>query len=77
MVHGDTVTTLAAALAAYFKQVKLAHVEAGLRTNDIYSPWPEEGNRKITSCVTTYHFAPTEKASKILPSKAIHQKKFG
>ena len=66
MVHGDTATTLAAALAAYFKQVKLAHVEAGLRTNDIYSPWPEEGNRKITSCVTTYHFAPTEKAKQNL-----------
>lgn len=66
LVHGDTATTLGAALATYFTKVKLAHVEAGLRTNDIYSPWPEEGNRKLTSCVTSYHFAPTEQAKQNL-----------
>lgn len=59
LVHGDTATTLAASLAAYYQQIKVAHVEAGLRTGDIYSPWPEEANRKLTSVITNYHFAPT------------------
>ncbi|WP_373566645.1 non-hydrolyzing UDP-N-acetylglucosamine 2-epimerase [Neisseria dentiae] len=59
-VHGDTATTLATALAAYYNQIDIAHVEAGLRTNDIYSPWPEEGNRKLTGAIAKYHFAPTE-----------------
>lgn len=58
-VHGDTATTLATALAAYYNQVDIAHVEAGLRTHNIYSPWPEEGNRKLTGALTKYHFAPT------------------
>lgn len=59
-VHGDTATTLATSLAAYYNQIDIAHIEAGLRTSNIYSPWPEEGNRKITAAVAKYHFAPTE-----------------
>jgi len=60
LVHGDTSTTFAAALAAFYQQIKVAHVEAGLRTGDIYSPWPEEANRQLTSQITAYHFAPTQ-----------------
>lgn len=60
LVHGDTATTFAASLAAFYQQVKVAHVEAGLRTGNIYSPWPEEANRKLTSAITNYHFAPTK-----------------
>jgi len=60
LVHGDTATTFAASLAAYYQQVKVGHVEAGLRTGNIYSPWPEEANRKLTAVITNYHFAPTE-----------------
>lgn len=60
LVHGDTATTFATALAAYYKQIPVGHVEAGLRTGNIYSPWPEEGNRKLTGALTRYHFAPTE-----------------
>ncbi|OCW96336.1 non-hydrolyzing UDP-N-acetylglucosamine 2-epimerase [Alishewanella sp. HH-ZS] len=59
LVHGDTATTLSASLAAYYQQIKVGHVEAGLRTGNIYSPWPEEGNRKLTSALASYHFAPT------------------
>lgn len=58
-VHGDTTTSTAAALAAFYQQIPVAHIEAGLRTNDIYSPWPEEMNRQITSRIATYNFAPT------------------
>lgn len=60
LVHGDTATTFAASLAAYYEQIKVGHVEAGLRTGDIYSPWPEEANRRLTGVLTKYHFAPTE-----------------
>lgn len=60
LVHGDTATTFAASLAAYYHKVQVGHVEAGLRTGNIYSPWPEEANRKLTSVLTTYHFAPTQ-----------------
>ena len=60
MVHGDTSTTFTASLAAFYQQIKIAHVEAGLRTGDIYSPWPEEFNRRVTGLVANYHFAPTE-----------------
>lgn len=60
LVHGDTATTFAASLAAYYEQIDVAHIEAGLRTGNIYSPWPEEGNRKLTGALTKYHFAPTE-----------------
>jgi UDP-N-acetylglucosamine 2-epimerase (non-hydrolysing) len=58
-VHGDTSTTFAASLAAFYQQNKVAHIEAGLRTGDIYSPWPEEANRQLTTQITAYHFAPT------------------
>ncbi len=60
LVHGDTTTTLAASLAAFYQKIKVGHIEAGLRTGDIYSPWPEEANRQLTSQITTYHFAPTQ-----------------
>ena len=66
LVHGDTATTFAASLAAYYEQISVGHVEAGLRTGNIYSPWPEEGNRKLTGALTKYHFAPTETSKKNL-----------
>ncbi len=59
LVHGDTSTTFAAALACYYEKVAVGHVEAGLRTGNIYSPWPEEANRRLTGAITTLHFAPT------------------
>lgn len=62
LVHGDTTTTLATTLAAYYRQIPVAHVEAGLRTGNLYSPWPEEGNRKLTGALAALHFAPTESA---------------
>jgi UDP-N-acetylglucosamine 2-epimerase (non-hydrolysing) len=62
LVHGDTSTTLGASLAAYYQRVKVAHVEAGLRTHNLYSPWPEEANRQITARLTGLHFAPTKQA---------------
>lgn len=58
-VHGDTTTTFAAAIAAFYRQVRIAHIEAGLRTGNIYSPWPEEANRQLTTQITAFHFAPT------------------
>lgn len=60
LVHGDTATTFATALAAYYKKIPVGHVEAGLRTGSIYSPWPEEANRKLTGAISRYHFAPTQ-----------------
>lgn len=59
LVHGDTTTSMAAALAAFYQQIPVGHIEAGLRTHNIYSPWPEEINRQITGRITTWHFAPT------------------
>lgn len=59
LVHGDTTTTIASSLAAFYSKIKVGHVEAGLRTGDIYSPWPEEANRQITGVLANYHFAPT------------------
>ena len=59
LVHGDTTTSTAAALAAFYQQIPVGHVEAGLRTHNIYSPWPEEMNRQLTGRITTYHFSPT------------------
>lgn len=59
LVHGDTTTSTAAALAAFYQQIPVGHVEAGLRTHNIYNPWPEEINRQITGRIATYHFAPT------------------
>ncbi|WCR15345.1 non-hydrolyzing UDP-N-acetylglucosamine 2-epimerase [Paracoccus seriniphilus] len=60
LVHGDTATTLSATLAAYYARIPIGHVEAGLRTGDLYSPWPEEGNRRVTGALADLHFAPTE-----------------
>ncbi|MFT6985267.1 MAG: UDP-N-acetylglucosamine 2-epimerase (non-hydrolyzing) [Psychromonas sp.] len=62
LVHGDTSTTLSTSLAAFYQQIPIGHVEAGLRTGDLNSPWPEEGNRRLTSAITQLHFAPTESA---------------
>ena len=60
LVHGDTATTLSATLAAYFARIPIGHVEAGLRTGNLYSPWPEEGNRRVTGALASLNFAPTE-----------------
>ncbi|WP_325892104.1 non-hydrolyzing UDP-N-acetylglucosamine 2-epimerase [Grimontia sp. NTOU-MAR1] len=72
LVHGDTATTLSASLAAYFQQIAVGHVEAGLRTGNIYSPWPEEGNRKLTGAITSLHFAPTKTSEKNLLSEGVN-----
>ena len=66
LVHGDTTTSTAAALSAFYQQIPVGHVEAGLRTHNIYSPWPEEMNRQITGRITTHHFAPTPLAKQNL-----------
>jgi UDP-N-acetylglucosamine 2-epimerase len=71
VVHGDTSTTFAASLAAYYRKVPVAHVEAGLRTGNIYSPWPEEMNRRLTAAVATHHFAPTHAAAANLYAESI------
>ena len=71
LVHGDTTTSTAAALAAFYQQIPVGHVEAGLRTHNIYSPWPEEMNRQITGRISTYNFAPTPLSEKnLLDEKA-------
>lgn len=75
LVHGDTATTFAASLAAYYEQIKVGHVEAGLRTGNIFSPWPEEGNRKLTGVLTDYHFAPTETSKNNLLNEGFDQAK--
>lgn len=72
LVHGDTTTSTAAALAAFYQQIPVGHVEAGLRTHNIYSPWPEEMNRQITSRIATYNFSPTPLSEKnLIDEKAI------
>lgn len=71
LVHGDTTTTLAASLAAYYRQIPVAHVEAGLRTGNIYSPWPEEINRKVASAICELHFAPTEQSRANLRNESV------
>lgn len=71
LVHGDTTTSMAAALAAFYQRIPVAHVEAGLRTHDIYSPWPEEMNRQITGRIATCHFAPTPLSRRNLLSENI------
>ena len=71
LVHGDTTTTFAGALAAFYQEVPVGHVEAGLRTGNIYSPFPEEMNRKLTGSLATYHFAPTSSAEKNLMKENI------
>ena len=73
LVHGDTATTFAAALAAYYQQIKVGHVEAGLRTGNIYSPWPEEANRKLTSVITNYHFVPTAASKENLLKEGVSE----
>lgn len=75
LVHGDTSTTFAASLAAFYQQIKVAHVEAGLRTGDLYSPWPEEANRKLTGVLTEYHFAPTERSRNNLLNEGVTEEK--
>lgn len=72
LVHGDTTTSTAAALAAFYQQIPVGHVEAGLRTHNIYSPWPEEMNRQITGRIATYHFAPTPLSAKNLKDEKAH-----
>lgn len=71
LVHGDTATTFATTLAAYYQQIPVGHVEAGLRTGNLYSPWPEEGNRKLTGALAKLHFAPTETSQQNLLNEGI------
>ena len=76
LVHGDTTTSTAAALAAFYQQIPVGHVEAGLRTHNIYSPWPEEMNRQITGRIATYNFSPTPLSQKNLQEEKAHGKIF-
>ncbi|MBP5339495.1 MAG: UDP-N-acetylglucosamine 2-epimerase (non-hydrolyzing) [Prevotella sp.] len=76
LVHGDTTTSTAAALAAFYQQIPVGHVEAGLRTYNIYSPWPEEMNRQLTGRISTYNFAPTSLSEKNLKEEKVHGKIF-
>jgi UDP-N-acetylglucosamine 2-epimerase (non-hydrolysing) len=71
LVHGDTATTFATSLAAYYQKIKIGHVEAGLRTGDLYSPWPEEGNRRMTTVLTDYHFSPTNTSKNNLLNEGV------
>jgi UDP-N-acetylglucosamine 2-epimerase (non-hydrolysing) len=71
LVHGDTLTTMMASLACYFRRIPVGHVEAGLRSGDIYSPWPEEVNRKVTGVIADLHFAPTETAAAALHAENV------
>ena len=73
LVHGDTTTSTAAALAAFYKQIPVGHVEAGLRTHNIYSPWPEEMNRQITGRIASWHFAPTPLSRSNLMAEAVEE----
>ena len=75
LVHGDTTTSTAAALAAFYQQIPVGHVEAGLRTHNIYSPWPEEMNRLITGRIATYHFSPTQLSRQNLINENISEEK--
>lgn len=74
LVHGDTTTTMAASLAAFYEKVAVGHVEAGLRTGNVYSPWPEEMNRKITGAITAVHFTPTQAAHDNLVKEGVSEK---
>jgi UDP-N-acetylglucosamine 2-epimerase (non-hydrolysing) len=71
LVHGDTTTTLAATLASFYRRIPVAHVEAGLRTGDLFSPWPEEANRKLTTALASLHLAPTERARQNLLDEGV------
>ena len=73
LVHGDTTTTLAASLAAYYEKIAVGHIEAGLRTGNIYSPWPEEMNRRIAGVISTIHFSPTETAKSNLLKEGVDE----
>ncbi len=73
LVHGDTLTTMAASISAYFRKIPVGHVEAGLRSGNIYSPWPEEVNRKVAGAIADLHFAPTEQAALALQNENIDQ----
>jgi UDP-N-acetylglucosamine 2-epimerase (non-hydrolysing) len=73
LVHGDTTTTLAASLAAYYQRIPVGHVEAGLRTGNILSPWPEEVNRKVAGAITRLHFAPTERSKQNLTAENVSE----
>lgn len=73
LVHGDTTTSTAVALAAFYQQIPVGHIEAGLRTHNIYSPWPEEMNRQITSRIATYHFSPTSLSKNNLLSEGVDE----
>ncbi|MCE2594715.1 UDP-N-acetylglucosamine 2-epimerase (non-hydrolyzing) [Motilimonas cestriensis] len=75
LVHGDTTTTFSTALAAFYQQIAIGHVEAGLRTGNLYSPWPEEANRSLTGVLTALHFAPTEQAQQNLVTENINEDK--
>lgn len=75
LVHGDTATTFAATLAAYYQKIPTAHVEAGLRTGNLYSPWPEEANRKLTGALAALHFAPTDEARENLLKEGVDSDK--
>lgn len=72
LVHGDTATTFAATLAAFYARIPVGHVEAGLRTHDLYSPWPEEANRQLTGRLAKWHFAPTERNRKDLLAEQVN-----
>ena len=75
LVHGDTTTSMAAAMAAFYQQIPVGHVEAGLRTNNLYSPWPEEMNRQMTGRIAGYDFAPTPLSKKNLLAENVDEKK--
>lgn len=75
LVHGDTATTFAASLAAFYHKISVGHVEAGLRTGDLYSPWPEEANRQLTGRLAQWHFAPTERNRQSLLAENIADKR--
>lgn len=73
LVHGDTATTMGASVACYYKQIPIGHIEAGLRTGNLYSPWPEEANRKLTGALAALHFAPTQDAADNLLAEGVNQ----
>jgi UDP-N-acetylglucosamine 2-epimerase (non-hydrolysing) len=75
LVQGDTTTTFATSLASFYEKISIGHIEAGLRTGNIYSPWPEEMNRKLTSCIASFHFPPTETSKQNLLNEGIDSKK--
>jgi len=71
LVHGDTTTTFVSSLAAFYEKIPVGHIEAGLRTGDIYTPWPEEMNRRLAGTISTWHFAPTERAARNLRNEGV------